>query len=126
MATADPTRVTHHRWDDLPLEQLSGSITRRLVTGERVMLAQITLQTGDEVPQHAHENEQISYVLDGALRFFLGADAERVVDVRTGEVLVIPSNVPHRVVALADTTAVDLFNPPRQDWLSGTDAYLRR
>jgi quercetin dioxygenase-like cupin family protein len=126
MTTPDGTTVTHHRLADLPLERLKGSITRRLVTGERVMLAELTLKIGDEVPQHAHENEQISYVIDGALRFFLGAAGERIVDVRSGEVLVIPSNVPHRVVALADTYDIDLFNPPRQDWLAGTDAYLRR
>lgn len=126
MTTPDPATATFHRWSDIPAEALKGTITRKLVTGERIMAAQITLQAGDEVPQHAHENEQLSYVIDGALRFFLGAHGERVVDVRAGEVLVIPSNLPHRVLALEDTFDLDLFNPPRQDWLAGTDAYLRR
>jgi quercetin dioxygenase-like cupin family protein len=126
VTTVDPIAATFHRWADIPLETLKGTITRKLVTGDRIMVAQITLKAGDEVPQHAHENEQVSYVVEGALRFFLGADGERVVEVRSGEVLVIPSNLPHRVVALADSFDLDLFNPPRQDWLAGTDAYLRR
>jgi quercetin dioxygenase-like cupin family protein len=125
MTTADVDRVTHHRWADIPAEQLRGGITRRLVTGERLMLAHVYLKKGDDVPRHAHENEQLTYVLEGALQFWLGPNDERTVTVRTGEVLVIPSNVPHRAFALEDTLDVDCFNPPRQDWLSGTDAYLR-
>jgi quercetin dioxygenase-like cupin family protein len=126
MSDRNHTHVTHHRLADMPAETMKGTIQRRLVTGERVMLAEVTLKTGDEVPQHHHEHEQISYVMEGRLRFFLGAEGERVVEVASGEVLVIPSNVPHRVLALADTYDIDLFNPPRQDWLDGTDAYLRR
>ncbi len=84
------------------------------------------MKKGVEVPQHAHENEQLTYILEGALHFKLGAKGEREVTVRAGEVLVIPSWLPHSAVALEDTLDVDVFNPPRQDWLSGTDAYLRR
>lgn len=75
--------------------------------------------------RHSHENEQITYILEGALKFWLGANGEQEVIVRSGEVLVIPSNLPHRALALEDTLDVDIFNPPRQDWLAGTDAYLR-
>lgn len=123
---ADVDRVTHHRWEDIPAEPLKGTISRRLVSGERLMLAHVYFRKGDDVPRHAHENEQLTYVLEGALQFWLGANDERTVTVRAGEVLVIPSNVPHRALALADTLDVDCFNPPRQDWLSGTDAYLRK
>jgi quercetin dioxygenase-like cupin family protein len=106
-------------------EQLNPSIGRRLVTGERLMLAHVYFTKGGTVPKHAHDNEQITYILDGCLRFFLGDDGGEVVDVRAGEVLVIPPNLPHAAEALEDTLDVDIFNPPRQDWLDGTDAYLR-
>lgn len=113
-----------YRWAEIPLEQLRGTITRKLVTSERMMIAHVYLKQGDEVPLHSHENEQITYILSGALRFWLGGDAEHVT-VRAGEVLVIPSNLPHRALALEDTLDLDVFCPPRQDWLAGTDAYLR-
>ncbi|HVS84645.1 MAG TPA: cupin domain-containing protein [Gaiellaceae bacterium] len=118
--------ATHYRWDDLPREELSGSIGRRLVTGERLMLAHVYLAKGAIVPGHAHENEQLTYILEGRLRFWLGEDAAQVVDVAAGEVLHIPSHLPHKAEALEDTLDVDVFSPPRQDWLDGTDAYLRR
>ena len=114
------------RWNDLPAEPMKGSITRRLITGERMMIAHVYLKKGDDVPQHAHENEQITYILEGALHFWLGEKGERELTVRAGEVLVIPSYLPHRALAMEDTLDVDVFNPPRQDWLDGSDAYLRR
>lgn len=120
------TRAAHYRWNDLSAEPLKGGITRKLITGERMMIAHIHLKKGDEVPQHSHENEQITYVLEGSLRFWLGPKGDQELTVRAGEVLVIPSNLEHRAVALEDTLDVDVFNPPRQDWLNGTDAYLRR
>ena len=106
-------------------EQLNPKIGRRLVTGERLMLAHVYFTKGGSVPKHAHDNEQITYILDGCLRFFLGDDGAEVVDVHAGEVLVIPPNLPHAAEALEDTLDVDIFNPPRQDWLDGTDVYLR-
>jgi quercetin dioxygenase-like cupin family protein len=117
--------VAHYRWDDIPAEKLKGGITRKLVTGERMMIAHVYLQKGDEVPQHHHENEQLTYILSGALKFWFGAQGEQELVVRAGEVVVIPSDLPHRAHALEDTLDVDVFCPPRQDWLSGTDAYLR-
>jgi quercetin dioxygenase-like cupin family protein len=116
----------HYRWNDLRAEPLKGGITRKLITSERMMIAHVHLNKGDEVPQHSHENEQITYILEGALHFWLGPKGDRELTVRAGEVLVIPSNLEHRAVALEDTLDVDVFNPPRQDWLNGTDAYLRR
>jgi quercetin dioxygenase-like cupin family protein len=114
-----------HRWADIPAEKLKGTITRKLITSERMMVAHIYLGKGDEVPQHSHENEQISYLLSGALRFWLGEKGDQELVVRGGEVLVIPSNLPHSAHALEDTLSIDIFCPPRQDWLDGTDAYLR-
>jgi quercetin dioxygenase-like cupin family protein len=125
MGVADFKSVSHHRWDRIPEEPLKGTITRRLVTGERMMIAHVYLKKGDYVPRHSHENEQLTYILQGALQFWFGANDERELTVRAGEVLVIPSNVPHRALALEDTLDVDVFSPPRQDWLAGTDAYLR-
>jgi quercetin dioxygenase-like cupin family protein len=125
-STNTAARAEHYRWNELPAEPLKGGITRKLITSERMMIAHVHLNKGDEVPQHAHENEQITYILEGALHFWLGPKGERELTVRAGEVLVIPSNLEHRALALEDTLDVDVFNPPRQDWLNGTDAYLRR
>lgn len=116
-------------WDDVPREELSPLIARQLITSERMMLAHVHLKKGAIVPAHDHHNEQLTYILSGTLRFWIGehADApgDTFTDVSAGQVLVIPSNVRHRAEALEDTLDVDVFNPPRQDWLDGSDAYLR-
>jgi quercetin dioxygenase-like cupin family protein len=122
----EPNDVRHYRWDDMPRERVTDAIDRRIVTGPRMMIAHVYLKKDAVVPKHSHENEQITYILEGALRFRIGADGAREIDVRAGEVLVIPSNVPHEALALEDTLDVDVFNPPRQDWLDGTDTYFRR
>ena len=119
-------RATHHRWDDLEVEELNPLLGRRLITGGDMMIAHVYLKQGCIVPKHAHHNEQLSYILDGCLRFRLGEDGGDVVDVRAGEGLCIPRDLPHEAEALEDTLDVDVFNPPRQDWLDGSDAYLRR
>ncbi len=118
--------VTFYRWEDMPKEQVSDMLARRLITGDRMMLTHVYLQQGAVVPQHSHENEQITYILEGGLRFWIGADESQVIDVLAGEVLHIPSFVLHKAEALADTLDVDVFSPPRQDWLDKTDDYLRR
>jgi quercetin dioxygenase-like cupin family protein len=110
-------------WDTVKREQLNPKFWRRLVTGEKAMLAQIFLGKGFVVPTHHHESEQISYIVNGALKFNL--EGKEIV-VRSGEILVIPSNVPHSAEALEDTLDFDIFSPIRQDWLDGTDAYLRK
>ena len=122
----EPSAVTFHRWDDMPKERVTDLIDRRLIVGERMMLAHVYLAKGSIVPRHAHDNEQLTYILQGALRFWIGEDGAQELVVRAGEVLVIPSNVPHQAEALEDTLDVDVFSPPRQDWLDGTDHYLRR
>jgi len=118
--------ATHYRWDDLPREELNPEIGRRLITGEKLMIAHVYLTKGAVVPKHAHHNEQITYILEGALRFRLGEDESQHVDVAAGEVLHIPAHLPHTAVALEDTLDVDVFSPPREDWLDGSDAYLRQ
>jgi quercetin dioxygenase-like cupin family protein len=125
---SDPTKsqVTFYRWDDMPKERVTDVISRRLVTADRMMLAHVYLDKGAKVPQHSHDNEQLTYILAGALHFWIGADRSEEIIVRAGEVLVIPSNVPHEAVALEDTLDVDVFSPPRQDWLNGTDSYFHR
>ena len=118
-------RAIHYRWDDMPKEALKPGLDRRLIATDRMMLAHVYLGQGTVVPKHEHENEQLTYILDGVLRFWLGEDESETVDVAAGEVLHIPSHLPHRAEALEDTLDVDIFCPPRQDWLDGTDAYLR-
>src|SRR5881409_1195638 len=117
--------VTWYRWEEMPREKVSAMLDRRLITGDRMMLAHVYLEKGCVVPKHSHENEQLTYILEGTLRFWLGDDESEVVDVAAGEVLHIPSNVPHKAEALEQTLDLDVFCPPRADWLDGTDAYLR-
>ncbi len=122
--------ATKHAWTDVPLETLSPLLGRKLLTAERMMIAQVFLKTGCIVPAHDHHNEQITYILEGCLRFWLGEHADApgdvYTDVHAGEVLLIPGGLRHRAEALEDTLDLDVFNPPRQDWLDGSDAYLRR
>jgi quercetin dioxygenase-like cupin family protein len=118
--------TTWYRWEEMPRESVSPMLDRSLITGDRMMLAHVYLKKGCVVPKHSHENEQFTYILQGALRFWIGDDGGEEVVVRAGEVLHIPSNVPHKAEALEDTLDVDVFDPPRQDWLDKTDSYLRR
>ena len=118
--------VTFYRWDDMPKETVTEVFDRRLITGERVMLAHVYLKKGAIVPRHSHQNEQITYILEGGLRFWIGEDESQMIDVLAGEVLHIPSLVQHKAEALEDTLDVDIFSPPRQDWLDKTDDYLRQ
>jgi quercetin dioxygenase-like cupin family protein len=110
-------------WESVPLEIMSDMISRKIVTGDKAMVAQVFLKKDAVVPEHHHESEQITYILEGALKFEI--EGKEIV-VRKGEVLSIPSNVPHRAVALEDTLDLDIFSPIRTDWLTRNDAYLRR
>ncbi len=118
--------ATKFRWDDIPKEQLNDLLSRRLVTGVRGMLSHVYMKKGCVVPKHHHENEQFTYILEGALEFHIGEDGARREIIRAGEVLHLPSNVPHAARALEDTLDLDIFCPPRQDWLDKTDSYLRK
>jgi quercetin dioxygenase-like cupin family protein len=114
--------MEHYTWDQIEKEVLSPTIARKIISGDKVMVAQVFLAKGAVVPEHYHESEQITYILEGALEFHIGG--QRIV-VGQGQVLRIPSNVPHMAVALEDTLDLDVFSPIRHDWLKKDDAYLR-
>jgi quercetin dioxygenase-like cupin family protein len=116
-----PARL--HRWDEIALEKVTELISRKVVTGTREMIAQIYLKKGALVPMHRHESEQLTYVLQGAMRFAVGGEEFTV---REGEVLHIASQVPHQAEALEDTFELDVFSPIRQDWLDRTDDYFQQ
>jgi quercetin dioxygenase-like cupin family protein len=109
-------------WHTIPLEDLNPLLRRQFVVGQEIMLARVLLKKGCIVPEHSHHNEQLTYVLDGALKFWI--DGREIV-VHAGEVLCIPAHMPHKAEALEDTVDLDVFNPPRADWIDKTDQYLR-
>ncbi len=126
MSTAEKKKsseVQYVRLAEMPTEHLNPLVDRQFVFGEKGMLARLLLRAGASVPLHSHANEQITYILEGALKFTL---PEGEIVVRAGEILVIPADVPHSAEALEDTIDLDLFCPPRADWINGTDAYLRK
>ncbi len=122
---AEQKGVRQFRWDTMEKEKVTDVIDRRVISGERAMLAQIYLKKGASVPMHSHENEQITFLLEGTLKFWIGEERKEMI-LHAGEVLHIPPNVPHQAEALEDCVDVDVFSPPRQDWLDGTDDYFRR
>ena len=107
--------MEHYTWEEMEKEVMSDLITRRIITGDKAMVAQVFIAKGAVVPEHRHESEQITYIMEGALKFELEG---REVVVSKGQVLRIPSNVPHRAVALEDTLDLDIFSPIRHDWLA--------
>jgi quercetin dioxygenase-like cupin family protein len=109
-------------WHAVELEDLNPLLQRQFVVGQEMMLARVLLKKGCIVPEHSHHNEQITYVLEGALKFWIDG---KVIVVNSGEVLTIPPHMPHKAEALADTVDLDVFSPPRADWINKTDAYLR-
>jgi len=109
-------------WTSIPLEDLNPLLQRQFVVGQEIMLARVLLKKGCIVPEHSHHNEQLTYILEGALKFWI--DGREIV-VNAGETLCIPSNMPHKAEALADTVDLDVFSPPRADWINRTDQYLR-
>lgn len=115
--------LKHIRWQDVELEKLNPLFDRQFLVGQNVMLSRVLMKKGCIVPLHHHVNEQITYILEGALKFWI--DDKEIV-VHAGEVLCIPSNMPHKAEALEDTVDLDIFNPPREDWINKTDQYLRR
>ena len=114
--------LRHVPWNSVAVEALNPLLGRHFVVGQNVMLARVLLKKGCIVPEHSHPNEQITFIAEGALKFWI--DGKEIV-VNAGEVLTIPPNMPHKAEALEDTVDFDVFNPPRADWMSGTDVYLR-
>ncbi|HEV7218862.1 MAG TPA: cupin domain-containing protein [Terriglobales bacterium] len=119
---ATKPKLQHISWASVELENLNPLLQRHFVVGHKIMLARILLKKGCVVPLHHHHNEQVSYMTKGALRFSIGG---REIVVKAGEVLIIPPHMPHKAVALVDSVSLDVFQPPRQDWINKTDQYLR-
>jgi quercetin dioxygenase-like cupin family protein len=115
--------MRHYRWEEVACEQMNPAFARRVIHGDRLTLAYLQLKKGGRVPMHSHEQEQICTVFQGRLRFEIGG-REQIVG--AGEVVQIPSGVPHQVEVLDDCVCLDIFTPVREDWLRGDDAYLRR
>jgi unsaturated pyranuronate lyase len=120
--TTNKAQLKYLPWSGVELENLNPLLQRQLVVGQNIMLARVLLKKGCIVPLHSHHNEQITYILEGALKFWI--DGKEIV-VHAGEVLTIPPHMPHKAEALVDTVDLDVFNPPREDWISKTDKYLR-
>jgi quercetin dioxygenase-like cupin family protein len=120
--SAGKAELKHIPWDSVELEDLNPLLQRHFVVGQNVMLARVLLKKGCIVPEHSHHNEQITYILEGALKFWI--DGKELV-VNAGEVLTIPPHMPHKAEAVEDTVDLDIFNPPRADWINKTDKYLR-
>jgi quercetin dioxygenase-like cupin family protein len=119
---SSPAQLKYIPWNTVEREKLNPLIDREMLTGQNLMLARVIMKKGAHVPLHHHHNEQVTYILEGALKFAI--DGKELV-VKAGEVLCIPSNMPHEAWALEDTIDLDVFNPPREDWLNKTDDYLR-
>jgi quercetin dioxygenase-like cupin family protein len=115
--------VQHIRWNEIPVETVNPLFDRQYIVGDRVMVARILMKKGSAVPEHSHHNEQISQILSGSMRFSI--EGKEII-LSAGEFLFIPPHVPHAAVALEDTLAIDTFTPPREDWINGTDQYLRK
>jgi len=123
-STKRPTKaeLKHIPWSSIDLEDLNPLLQRQFVVGQNIMVARVLLKKGCVVPEHSHHNEQVTYILEGALKFWIGG---KEIVVKAGEVLTIPPDMPHKAEAVEDTVDLDIFNPPRADWINKTDQYLR-
>lgn len=113
-------------WDEVPQEQVNPSMKRQIITGEKMMIARMNFKDGFVVPLHHHVHEQITQVVTGSMRFWFGEKKDQVMDLHAGDVVVIPSNVPHEALMIGEVVEIDSWSPPREDWLDGSDYYLRK
>lgn len=113
-------------WDEVPQEQVNPSMKRQIITGEKMMIARMNFKDGFVVPLHHHVHEQITQVVTGSMRFWFGEEKDQVMDLHAGDVVVIPSNVPHEALMIGEVVEIDSWSPPREDWLDGSDHYLRK
>ena len=113
-------------WDEVPTEKVNPSMSRKIITGEKLMIAKMKFKDGFVVPLHHHHHEQVTQVIKGQMRFWFGAGKEQVMDLQPGDVVVIPSNLPHEALMIGDVEEIDTWSPPREDWLNKTDDYLRK
>lgn len=113
-------------WDTIPTEQVTPAMERKIILGEKLMIARMKFKDGFHVPSHHHVNEQITHVISGKMRFWFGENKEQVMELVAGDTIVIPANLPHEALMVGDVEEIDTWAPPRQDWLDGTDTYLRK
>ncbi|MBF89276.1 MAG: cupin [Candidatus Marinimicrobia bacterium] len=112
-------------WSNINVEEVNSSLKRQIIYGKNIMVAKMKIKEGFIVPLHYHENEQLSQVISGSIRFWFGENREKTLDLFAGEIVVIPGNLPHEALMLEDVEVVDTFSPPRQDWIDGSDDYIR-
>jgi quercetin dioxygenase-like cupin family protein len=112
-------------WESVPSEEVNPSMSRKIVWGEKLMISRIKFKDGFLVPLHSHVHEQVTQVLSGTIRFWFGQNKEQMMDMHAGDVVVIPSNLPHEALMIGEVEEIDTWAPPRQDWLDKTDNYLR-
>ena len=113
-------------WDDVPTEEVTPAMHRKMIWGEKIMVAKMKFNDGFLVPQHHHFHEQVTYCLSGQMRFWFGENKDQVMDLFPGDVVVIPANLPHEALMIGDVEEMDTWSPPRQDWIDKTDDYLRK
>jgi quercetin dioxygenase-like cupin family protein len=113
-------------WDDVPTENVNPSMERKMIWGEKIMIAKMKFKDGFVVPLHHHFHEQVTQVIKGQMRFWFGANKEQVMDLFPGDVIVIPSDLPHEALMIGEVEEIDTWSPPRQDWIEKTDDYLRK
>ncbi len=118
--------VQHQNWNDILLEELTDGITRQMTNGDKAMVARLTMAEGSVVPKHHHHNEQVTVMISGVLKFKHGDNLEAERTAKAGDIIITPENVPHEVTAMEDSVALDIFAPPRQDWLDGTADYFNK
>lgn len=114
------------RWEDVPTEHVTPEMERKIISGEKMMIARMRFKDGFLVPLHSHVNEQITQVVSGTMRFWFGENKEEEMDLMAGDVIVIPANLPHEALMIGEVEEIDSWAPPRADWLDGTDDYLRK
>ncbi len=118
--------IKKQNWDSVPTEVVNESMERKIIAGEKVMIAKMKFKDGFKVPLHNHENEQITHCISGVMRFWFYEEKSEVVDLNAGDTIVIPPDLPHEALMIGDVEEIDTWSPPRQDWLDGTDDHLRK
>lgn len=113
-------------WDNVPEEEVTPKMFRKIISGDKVMIARMRFKDGFLVPLHSHENEQVTQVISGTIRFWFGENKEQEMELHAGDTVVIPGNLPHEALMIGEVEEIDTWAPPRSDWLDGTDDYLRK
>ena len=113
-------------WNNIPVDQVNEKMKRQFIYGENIMVAKMEFEDGFTVPWHSHENEQVTEVIEGVLRFWFDDNEEEHIDLTAGDSIIIPGNRRHKALMVGKVVETDTFSPPRQDWIDGSDAYLRK